>query len=825
MLMRSYPILSRLLIWIFVPIILVCGIGYGFLLQSLPQTEGTIYLKGLGAPVQIVRDEHAIPHISAESDNDAFFALGYLHAQDRLWQMNYNRRLAQGRLSEIMGRGSLDSDKFMRTLGFARAAQADLQSLDESALQALTSYANGVNAWINEGNVLPVEFYILDTKPEVWHPSDSLLMSKWMAFNLGRNNLNMEVSLDLLIKEMGIAKALEMFPDVNAKAFSVTEVTGLVDEEIQQGLLAQSNRLQDRFDIGDKGLGSNAWAVSGQFTQSGLPLLGSDPHLAVQIPTMFYLAAIQGDRLNVTGATFPGIPVVLAGRNESIAWGTTNMIADVQDIYVERTNPLNDDQYEIDGQWMDMEIDEELIYIKSDFPSFLTNPIAPIKWQVRRTRNGPLISDAIGRVERPLALRWTGFDEADKSYQSFLGINYAVDWTSFKSAFKDYAVPASNFIYADVHGDIGLFGAGKIPIRSHSNGRLPVPGWQSIYDWEGYIPLDSVPQILNPEKGYVANSNNKNHPDDYPYMVSHLWAAPYRVDSIRQTLESHIKKGEKLTVQDFVNLQGSTDSLQVGELLGFIQNMTPRNSKQEGAINKLKEWSGSLSTDSTEAVIYLVWVKHFRGLLIADDLKGNALQEERSNRLQFLTGLRNPKFIKSVIEQGEDLQFKWCDLIDTEVQESCEDLGLMALDETLKEIDRKIGADKPWGDVLKVHYGHQAFTNTQLLDLVFDRDIGKGGDRYSVNSVNWAYAEDTGYRVSTTANFRQVVDLNDWEQGGFIIDTGQSGNVLSQHYDDNIVPFKALTLWPWRIKAEQGARKESTLILEPIKHSSGKKES
>ncbi|MFQ3244137.1 MAG: penicillin amidase [Arenicella sp.] len=816
MFIKSHPILSRFLLWVVLPIILILSLAYGFLLQSLPQVDGVVRLKGLDFPVTIIRDEHAIPHISAATDHDAFFALGYLHAQDRIWQMNYLRRLSQGRLSEILGRESLASDQFMRTLGLSRSAQTALQSLDDSARQVLTAYANGVNAWIKEENILPIEFYILNTEPELWQPSDSLLLTKIMAFNLGNINYGFEMTFDSLVRELGLAKANEIFPDPNSKTFPVTEAAGLVDEGILQGLLAQRDGLQIRFDLSDKGLGSNAWAVSGKFTKSGLPLLGNDPHLGIGIPTMFYLAEIQGNRLHVAGATFPGIPLVTAGRNKSIAWGTTNMIADVQDLYVERVNPLNEYQYEVDGQWLDMEVDEELIHIKSDFPVFLTDPIPPLKWLVRRTKHGPLISDAIGRVEHPLALRWTGLDESDKSYQSYLSINYAEDWTSFKSSFEGYVVPASNFIYADIHGDIGLFAAGKIPIRDHSNGRLPVPGWQSIYDWDRYIPLDSVTQILNPEKGYIANSNNKIHPDDYPYMISHLWADPYRFESISQTIESHIKTGRKLTVQDFVDLQGSTRSLQVDELLPFLQNLAPETPKQRDAIGKLIEWDGDPSDDSKEAVIYMVWLRHFRTLLIGDELRGSVLHEARADILQFVTTIRMPKFIKRVISHSENLQFNWCDRIGTDAQETCEELALDALDEALNEIDRKIGADMPWGDVLEVHYGHQVFANTPLLDFVFDRTTGKGGDRYSVNSVNWSYSEDNGYRVDTTANYRQVVDFNDWSQGGFINDTGQSGNLLSEHYDDHIQPFKELKLWPMQFAAGQNSEKLRTLTLEPI---------
>jgi penicillin G amidase len=809
MLIHSHPILSRFLIWVVLPIILVLSLGYGFLLQSLPQKEGILRLQGLDSPVKIIRDEHAVPHIFAAADHDAFFALGYLHAQDRLWQMNYMRRLGQGRLSEILGRDALNNDRLMRTLGLSRAAQTDLESLNESARQSLIAYTNGVNAWLKEGNILPVEFYILDTEPELWQPIDSLLIIKLVAFNLGFN-YQRELSLDLLVKELGVAKANELIPNVNSENSSITEATDLADPSLIQGLLAQNDQLRRQYHMRGEGVGSNAWAVSGKFTKSGLPLFASDPHLGVEIPAVWYLAEIQGDRLHVTGATYPGIPFVFMGHNESIAWGTTNMFADAQDLYLERTNPLNENQYEVDGQWLDMEVDEELIYIKSDFPRFLTDPIPPLKWEVRRTRHGPLISDIMGQADYPLALRWAGLDEQDKTYQSYLNINYAEDWTSFKSAFEGYAVPAINFVYADTHGDIGLFAAGKIPIRRHGDGRLPVPGWQSIYDWNGYIPLEQLPQILNPEKGYIVNANNKNHSADYPYLVANNWGLPYRAERIHQTIQSSIKAGRKLDIHNFIDMQGDVQSLQFKELLPFFQNLSPQTTQQKEIINKLKQWDGVLSEESKEAAIYQVWLRHFNVLLLGDDLRGSLLHEARGDELQdFVETIVQLRLISQVIRQNQSLQYNWCDQISTAAQESCEELALIALDEASKELDRFIGTEKQWGDIHKTNYPHRAFTNTRLLDFVFDRS--------TVNAGTWFYSEDREYEIVTSSSYRQVIDLSEWNKSGFINSTGQSGNVLSEHYDDNILPFKQLALWPMHFGMEQSSGKESILKLLPIK--------
>ncbi|WP_083330611.1 MULTISPECIES: penicillin acylase family protein [Pseudoalteromonas] len=812
--MRSHPLLFRFLIWIVAPLLVLLVYGYSSLLKSLPQEEGVISLSGIDSSVKVVRDENSIPHIFADNDYDAYFALGYVHAQDRLWQMNFALRLATGRLSEVLGRESLQSDKFMRTLGLKRASESALESLDEHSLKVLESYANGVNAWVKEGHTLPLEFQLLDVEPELWQPVNSITLVKLMAYNLGGPlNFGNELTLSALIKELGVAKANELMPNVNAERFSDMEAISQLDESVIEGLLAQNNQMQPQFNLGGEGTGSNAWVVSGKYTQSGFPLLASDPHLGLEIPAIWYLAEIKGDKLSVTGATYPGAPIVLMGRNESIAWGTTNMLADAQDLYVVRTNPLDDNQYEVDGQWFDMEVEEEIIHVRSDFPQFLTDPIPAVKWPVRKTRHGPLISDAMGRVERPLAFRWSALEKQDKTFQSFLNINYASDWNSFKSAFDGYVAPAMNFVYADQNGDIGLFAAGSIPIRHHSNGRLPVPGWNSRYEWSGYIPNDELPHQFNPEIGYVANANNKNHSEEYPHLISNVWAVPYRAERINTTIQGLIEQGKKITAEDFVALQGNVDSLQTKQLLPFFLGLSPQNTQQQTTIDRLKGWDGVVSGQSQEAVIYEVWLRHFNSLLVSDELRGNILHEARGNNLQsFVTRLK-PTFINAVINNNSAVKFNWCDRINTEETETCEELALLALDGAIDEINRQIGKDATWGEVHESYFPHLVFTNMQLWNSIFDRAIEGGGDRYTVNSGNWGYTEDNGYRTVSTGNYRQVIDLGNKNKGGFINSTGQSGNVISEHYDDNIAPFKHLKLWPMSLDTDD--QSVSTLILEP----------
>ncbi|WP_196761502.1 penicillin acylase family protein [Pseudoalteromonas luteoviolacea] len=769
--------------------------------------------------MKVTRDEHSIPHISATTDHDAFFALGYIHAQERLWQMTHKRRLAEGRLSEVMGIDALPMDQYMRAYTLVPAAQSAMKHLDETALEVLRVYAAGVNAWISEGNTLPAEFYILDTEPEPWKPVDSILMMKLMSLNLGPNH-SAETEFDLLVKEVGLAKANDIIPNENKNNPAATDYYEgeLADSEVEARLIGLNDRLQDEFKSGGEiAVGSNAWAVSGKYTESNFPLLAGDPHLLTEMPSVWYLANIKGDRINVTGATFAGVPLVFMGRNESVSWGVTNMFPDALDLYVERTNPLNPNQYEVDGEWVDMEIEEQTIHIKSASPAFLNKPVPSVQWQVRRTRNGPLISDAIGQVDSPLAIRWTPLDEVDKSFESFLGMNYADNLESFESALREYKAPAVNIIYADVENNIAQFAAGKIPVRKKGNGRRPVPGWNSNYQWERYLSFDEMPHKINPEEGYVINANNKNHPDDYPHIILNLESPPYRADRIEDVVQEFIASGKKISVQDFIDLQGDSESLQVKELLPHILSLPVKNAKHKAAIEKLKAWDHVIAGDSEASALYQVWMKHFNQLLISDDLKGSALHERRGNAIQTVPPRLRPLLIKQVFLKSPDLNNDWCDQVNTDVHETCDDLGLIALDATLEELDRLIGMTHDWEDINELYLPHLAFRDIPLLDSIFSRTIEGNSDRFSVNRADWRYSEAVGYRVISTAGYRQVIDLSPENNSGYINSSGQSEHLLSDHYDDNITPFKDLQLRPLRLGAPSRSQAELILHLEPVK--------
>lgn len=815
--LQSRPLLARFLIWVLAPMSLVALAAGLHVRRSLPVENGVVSISGLANPVRVVRDDAGVAHIYARSDRDAFLALGYVHAQDRLWQMEFQRRMAQGRLSEVLGAPALRTDRLMRTLGLARAAQAAKAHLNEAALDSLRAYAQGVNAWLAEERVLPLEFALLGFVPERWRPEDSLAQVKLMALNLGAN-LRDEIELDMLVRELGPQRANELQGGAAPlePALDGGDVrTAAIAPRLARALLDLDAELERHFQFGARAAGSNAWVVSGAHTASGRPLLANDPHLGLQMPSQWYLAEIHGGVLHVTGATMPGLPCVIFGHNERIAWGGTAMEADVQDLYVERLNPRSDSQYEYEGRWEEMSIVEEELHVRADFPAALRDAIPPVKLRVRRTRHGPLLSDALEYSEFPVALRWAAAASDDTSYQSFLALNYADSWQAFNAALAHHVAPALNFVYADRDGNIGLVAAGRIPMRKAGDGRLPVAGWDDRYEWQGFIPFDELPRVFNPESGILVTANDKNHADDYPHLISTSWAPSYRADRIGAAIRELIdEEGRALTAQDFVRLQGDVLDTQSQELLPFLLRAQPRDERQSAALRILAQWDGRSDMTSSAAAIYQAWLRHYRRELIEDDLGGDLLSARRSDELQSLLETVSPVFLKRVA-QGS--LAGWCDDSTTRLREDCSTAALAALDAALDELERIAGAhmtEWQWGELHHAALSHTAFAKTPLIDLVFNRDAPSGGNEFTVNVAPAEFSEGKGYRQYFGATYRQVIDLADWTQSTFITNTGQSGNPASRHYDDLISRHRKLEMLPMHFSERPPTG--LLLTLEPV---------
>lgn len=820
---RSHPIFYRFFLLIIAP----SGLGilavFLFFRQGLPLLDGIVYVDGLSAQVSITRDAFGVPHIRATNDNDAFFAIGYAHAQDRLWQMEYQRRLGQGRLSEVFDRRKLESDQFMRTLGIYRASQQALQSLSQAARASLEAYCRGVNAWLEEGHVLPIEFYFLGYKPEAWEMEDSILQIKLLALSLGLN-YQKELIFSLLVNELGFEKAEEITPGYPSGGTLVTDSFTERDRGQSQvgystdiSLASQMVSFQEGWSqstgIGQEGVGSNGWAVSGSLTSTGKPLLANDPHLGTQMPALWYLAELEGDVLHVTGATLPGVPFVILGHNDTIAWGGTNLGADVQDLYIERINPTDENLYDRDGEWVPVTVNEEWIAVKPSFPEFLQDELKPVLWQARSTHHGPLISDVIDIASFPLSLKWTALQEDDQSYDSFLKINYATDWQTFNESLEHYVAPALNFVFADVSGNIGYTAAGLVPIRKQGYGRLPSHGWTSAYEWGGYIPRNSLPSSFNPDAGYVVTANNKIHSLDYPYFISHDWAPPYRANRIEERLLEESLSEDRVSFDEVVALQGDVKNLQAASLLQFLLQTPPRNKQQETALAYLGNWDAHMHEDSVAASIYQSWFRHFNLLLVEDELFGDLLNQDRSQFLESVVNRLNPIFLEQVVNGKKK---HWCDNVRTAENESCEQMASSALSLALEELQRLVGNNMKawkWGKIHRTYYPHSFLSDVPVIGGLFDREISNQGGSYSVNVAKSLFFADKGYRQFTQASYRQIIDLESLDRSEYVISTGQSGNWLSKHYDDLLNIHYQIDLISMAHSEERTPSLE--LVLEP----------
>ncbi len=782
---------KRMLVYGILIVILAALAGGGYLWFSLPRSSGTYSLDGLSGPIDITRDSAGVPHIFAQSDNDAFFALGWVHAQDRLWQMEMNRRVGAGRLSEILGEKTLKIDQFLRTLGVRRAAQEAWTHLKPRTRTLFEHYIAGVNAWIQEVPVLPIEFQLLQFEPEPWTPVDSLVWAKLMAWDLG-GDYSQELLRVRLEELLGPQRTRELLPQYPEEGPSI--LAGLSSSSVEE-LLTLDSFLQDQLGLRGIDVGSNNWVVSGKWTASGLPLLANDPHLGTRIPSIWYLVELQGPTLHVTGATFPGLPGVPIGHNDQIAWGVTNMGPDVQDLYRERINPDQPNQYLVNGTWNRMTLTEEPILVKGRDQPFL--------WAARATRHGPLISDVTETAE-PLALRWTALDPDDTTIDAFTDILWAENWTEFRDALRQYVAPSQNFVYADRQGNIGYIAPGRIPIRSQGKGWTPAPGWSNDYEWTDWIPFDQLPQAYNPPEGWVVTANNKVVSDLYPYHLSNNWMPPYRAERIRELLQERLQAGKKLTVDDMARIQGDQHNALIPKLLPLLLQTPAASEQDQQALALLKEWNGDLSRDSVAASLFEAWLSHLTAVLLEDEV-GPRLYEELARR-------NHEVFLVNLLTDPEQGRF-WCDHRKTTPRETCTDMLQQALHQALAELENRLGRDLQewrWGALHQTQYPHTPFSEVPYLKPFFHRSIENGGDRNTVNVAS--YKPHERYAQHWGPSYRQIIDLSDWNTSRFMHTTGQSGNVLSPHYDDLIEPHRNVEYLPMTFGREATSGNTQTLV-------------
>jgi penicillin amidase len=546
-------------------------------IKSYPLVDGEIRITGLNGKVEIYRESFGIPHIYADTHHDLFFAQGYVHAQDRFWQMDFWRHQGAGRLSELLGNPMVETDKFLRTLGWERVAKQELALLGSDEIYILEAYSKGVNAYIQEktGTELSLEYAFLPIlnagyEPKPWTPLNSLTWGKAMAWDL-RANLGTEVDRAELLKDITADQLEFIYPPYPqdhpvivsdfplAGSPSDSSINSTRNQPVNVNPLSAINpllqsiqsRIEDLDNItggGFESIGSNSWAISGALTDTGKPYLANDPHLGSQMPSIWYEVGLHCRektvecQLDVAGFSFAGVPGIVIGHNDRIAWGFTNVGPDVMDLYIEKINPDNPTQYEIQGEWVEMEIITETIQVAGK---------DPIEHVVYLTQHGPIIGSVYGLEEfaenttlpvpenYALALRWTAL-EPSCVFCAIWDFSLAQNWQEFREATKEFAVPSQNLLYADVDGNIAYQMPGWIPIRAAGHdGMLPVPGWTGEYEWQGYIPFEELPYTLNPSEGYIVTANNAVVGSDYPYLITAEWNRGFRAQRIVDLMEAN----------------------------------------------------------------------------------------------------------------------------------------------------------------------------------------------------------------------------------------------------------------------------------------------
>ncbi len=777
-----------------VPLVLIAaGAGYVWMARSLPPVSGSMTLTGLAGPVTISRDQNGVPHITGSSVNDVFTGLGFAHAQDRLWQMEVSRMAAQGRLSEMFGDPTVDSDIWLRSMAIHEASQASYEALPEAGKEALRAYAAGVNAWIErEGRAFaakwPPEFVILGHEPELWQPADTVGAVKMMSVSLGANSqfemyrlgfarigLTSEEINDLLPPGPGdnppplpdIARLLELDngPLKIADGGSQADMGPLrLDEDVRRGA-------------------SNNWVLAGERTTTGQPIVANDPHLSLSAPSIWYLAHLRvsddGGTHNLVGATLAGAPFVLLGRNDHVAWGFTNTASDVQDIFVEKVNPDNADEYLTPDGWKEFGSKRETIKVSGG---------DAVEFTRRWTRHGPVLPSSYRNIGSYLpegtvaSLQWVALARDDTTVLS--GIDLWSDTTvaEFQAKMAAYVTPMQSMVAADKAGNIGMIAPGRVPIRHPDNrvmGRAPVPGWDAVYDWQGMIPFAGLPREINPAIGAIGTANAKIVGPDYPYFLTFDWQEPWRQDRVKDlVVENRQAQSPEMSRDVQADVFSPAFAVVGPKMIGLVEGKKDVDPRM---IALLKEWDYRMVRDSAAPLVFLAWFRESMIGIFEDDLGPT-----------FKPWFRARGVVMDNVLSGRTSR-NWCDDRTTTGEENCADVLAMALSRAVVDLEERFGNEPGewrWGAAHLSAGEHAPFSNVPVLKRIFDVQVESAGGPFTLDrGVTPLSNAKTPYINVSGSSFRGIYDFADLNNSTFITTTGQSGNVFSRHYRDFAVPW------------------------------------
>jgi penicillin amidase len=756
--------------------------------------------------------------------------------------MDFWRHIGSGRISEMFGESEVDTDKFLRTLGWRGVAEQELAALDPESIAILQAYAEGVNAYLasHQGSALSLEYAVLkllnpDYQVEPWQPIHTLTWGKAMAWDL-RGNMDEEIERAILLKSFTSGQVAELYPPYPAeRPFIVTGEWGVSRGEVREvgfedhrsllttlrplfsDLESQNSALDALIGRTGSGIGSNSWVIAGERTATGMPLLANDPHLSAQMPSIWYEVGLhctpKGEAcpVEVSGVSFAGAPGVIIGHNDRIAWGFTNLGPDVMDLYIEKINPENPNQYEVNGEWVDMHLVRETIEVAGG---------EPVEFTVRYTRHGPVVSDTYGDLEGfdenagvalpgeyAIALRWTAL-EVSSTFPAIWKLDQAGNWEEFRQALSHFDVPSQNIIYADVDGNIGYQSPGKIPIRASGDGRLPVPGWTDEYEWTGYIPFDELPNALNPPEGYIATANNAVIGPDYPYFISSEWDYGYRAQRIVEMIEARAVPIDLAAMQA---MQGDDQDLNAAILIPLIPQSQRAEPIQAQAYDLLQKWDGQNRMDSGGAAIFAAFWRHLLANTFHDDLP----EDHYPNG-----GSRWIEVVRQLVEQPDSPW--WDDRTIPEQVEGRDDIFTRSFTDAVDELKTTLGGDPlkwTWGDLhtLTLRNATLGESGVGLIEAIFNRGpFRTAGGESIVNATGWEPIAENPYEVNWLPSMRMLVDLGNLGNSLLIHTTGQSGHAYHPHYADMTDLWRNIQYHPmlWgREQVEAGA--EGHLRLTP----------
>ncbi|MDP9445033.1 MAG: penicillin acylase family protein [Actinomycetota bacterium] len=813
--------------------------------RSFPQTEGRLVAPGLIGEVEVLRDAYGVPQIYADSAHDLFFAQGFVQAQDRFFEMDFRRHVTAGRLSELFGESTLEADMFVRTLGWREVAEREVARLDMETRSYLVAFSAGVNAYLEDRSAaeLSLEYAVLalrglDYAPEPWSPADSLAWLKAMAWDL-RGDMQDEIDRVLATESVSRRQVAQLYPPYPYRRHDPIVTTGAVVDGVFEPhathndsrrptraplspqVLAAFRRLDRVTDtlptlLGTgHGLGSNSWVVAGDRTNTGKPLLANDPHLGPTMPGVWYPMGLHcrdvgpGCPFDVSGYTFAGVPGVVIGHNDRIAWGFTNLGPDVADLYLE---DVAGDTYRYAGRWRPLHTHEETIDVAGGVDRTFT---------VRATRHGPLVSDVDERIARVGAVRTPGQHSRSRSYavalrwtaltpgttaDALFALDAAGSWEEFRAAARDFEVPAQNLVYADVDGHIGYQAPGRIPIRRTGTGDWPVPGWNPAYEWaDDVVPFDALPHVVDPEIGYIVTANQAVAAPSYPYYLGSSWSYGYRSDRIATLIESD----RSLSVDDMTRMQLDTRNGNAAVLVPYLEDVDVAEGYVRAGQRLLAGWAFDQPADSAAAAYFNVVWANLLALTFHDQLPEEVWPDGDDRWFEV---------VRSLLSDPDNA---WWDDVDTKgVRETRDDILMAAMTDARYEMTRRQARSPAlwsWGHLHRLELVHQSLGESGIapVEWLFNRGPYQlGGGESVVNATGWS--ADRGYQVDWAPSMRMVVSLDDMDDSRWINLTGVSGHAFHRHYDDQTELWARGETLPWpssRAAVEQAAT--DRLVLAP----------